>query len=282
MEHGDYFLIGHPLGHSLSPFIHQRLFALEGRAARYSLLDLSGEELTRQWPSFAQAGGFNVTIPHKQTVVPLLKELRGRAALYQSVNTVQVQDGAFYGYNTDAPGFLRSLQEASISLKGRVALLGCGGVAGPIAVEAALTGASIVNFVRPQSLPHAQALKTRIEQICPGAVFDILTSQDTGGTFDLLINATPVGMFPNTDALPVSKEVISRAAAVFDVIYNPVETRLCQMAAAGGSRVVGGMPMLVYQAAAAHNIWTQSTFSAQALRQLIEEACTELTRVFAE
>ena len=159
MEKSRYALIGHPLGHSLSPFIHARLFSLSGQDVSYTLEDLPPEELETALPAlFGRVKGLNVTIPHKQAVIPYLSALKGRAELYRSVNTIALTAEGPVGYNTDAGGFLAALRDAGIPLGGRVALLGCGGVGRTFACEAALAGARIVCAVREEDLPAGEAL----------------------------------------------------------------------------------------------------------------------------
>ena len=124
-------VIGHPLGHSMSPFIHRRLFSLLGVDATYAMQDIAPENLATELPALlAKTRGVNVTIPHKQAVIPLMTRLEGRAQIYQSVNTIAVTPDGAVGYNTDADGFRHALQEGGAPLSGRVALLGCGGVGG--------------------------------------------------------------------------------------------------------------------------------------------------------
>lgn len=266
-------VIGHPIGHSLSPFLHQRLFALQGRTAEYGLRDIAPEALPEQLPHLLrEQDGLNVTIPHKQAVIPYLTRLSGRAQRYRSVNTIAVTPDGAVGYNTDADGFLSALRDGGVPLKGRVVLLGCGGVGRTFACEAALAGCTLVNAVREQDLPFAEELRAFVTSLVPQAEYTIVRMDEVDGDVDLLINATPVGMYPHTDTLPVPEAVLSRTAAVFDAVYNPRVTRLLERAAACGAKTVGGMPMLVWQAVAAHAIWYDAIFSDETVRGVIEEA----------
>lgn len=146
-----YALIGHPLGHSLSPQIHRALLAAAHLEGDYRLLDIAPEDLANRLPELQTLHGFNVTIPHKQAVLSAMAELDEKAALFGAVNTVAVRDGKFYGYNTDCYGFLRSLSAAGIPLAGRVLVLGTGGVARMFAFEAVLAGAAVTLAVRTPS-----------------------------------------------------------------------------------------------------------------------------------
>lgn len=280
----SFAVIGHPIGHSMSPFIHNRLFALQGRDSLYGKWDIPPEELAVALPQLMQdLAGINVTIPHKQAVIPLLDGLRDRAELYRSVNTIAITPSGNFGYNTDAEGFLCALRAGGVPLKGRVALLGCGGVGRTFACEAALAGCSLVNAVRPEDLPAAEALRAFVLGLSPDTAYDIVTLDglsQQAAPIDLLVNATPVGMYPQSDACPVDAAVLSRTSAVFDAVYNPRQTRLLAMAAAAGAKTVAGMPMLVWQAAAAHTIWYGASFRDSDIEQLVDDAQTEMERVF--
>lgn len=277
-------LLGHPLGHSLSPFLHTRLFALSGREAVYTLEDIPPEQLAGSFPALlGRLRGCNVTIPYKQAVIPFLSALRGRAELYRSVNTVSVTETGAVGYNTDAEGFLASLRDADVPLGGRVVLLGAGGVGRTFACEAALAGARIVNAVRESGIASADSLRTYVRELVPDVSYDVVPLSrlaELEGDIDLLINATPVGMHPHPDASPVGEAVLRHTAAVFDAVYNPGETRFLRMAKACGAKTIGGMPMLVWQAAAAHACWYGGSFDPEDIRQLIADAYSELARSF--
>lgn len=276
-----FFVIGHPIGHSMSPFIHERLFALSGRAAQYAARDIPPERLAEDLPALLRtAAGCNVTIPHKQAVIPLLTELAGRAALYRSVNTIACTADGPIGYNTDADGFLSALRGAGIALAGRVLLLGCGGVGRTFACEAALAGCTLVNAVRGSDCQAAEDLCAYVHTIAPDAPYTITGLDTLDGDFDLLINATPVGMYPRVDAAPVDVAVLTRVRAVFDAVYNPGETRLLALARAAGAAVLGGMSMLVWQAAAAHTLWYGARFSDADIAVLIADAQAEMARLF--
>lgn len=272
-------VIGHPLGHSMSPFIHERLFALSGRTASYGAQDISPEALADELPRLLEhTDGVNVTIPHKQAVIPLLDGLYGRTELYRSVNTIAVTPEGRFGYNTDADGFLHALEGSGIPLAGRIALLGCGGVGRTFACEAALAGCEIVNAVRNTDLAAGETLREYVLALRPGTAYTLTTLDRLEGPFDLLINATPVGMYPHADASPVAAGRLHDIKAVFDAVYNPGQTRLLTEAQAAGCRAVGGMAMLVWQAAAAHTIWYGAQFAAADITRLIADADAEMQR----
>lgn len=270
-----YCLIGHPLGHSLSPFIHKRLFELSGRDASYCLQDMAPENFEKDIPALLRRiGGCNITIPYKQKILPFLDRIEGKAALYQTVNTVAVTTNGTVGYNTDADGFLCALREAAIPLEGRVLILGAGGAGTVLAFEAASAGCRIVSY-DPFATDASVRLCNRLREVVPTVECEAVTALPDG-TFDLLINASPVGMYPHTDACPLPDDRLAQCAAVFDVIYNPRQTLLLQKATANGAKTAGGMAMLVWQAAIAHKLWFDADFQPADIAALIDDCYDEL------
>ena len=123
-----YAVIGHPIGHTMSPFIHKRLFDLAQIDAEYTKMDIAPEDLAQEYErTLKQLDGYNITIPHKQSIIPLLDSLDDKAALYGSVNTVSNAGGKSKGYTTDPDGFIKAIEAAGIALDGRIMILGCGG-----------------------------------------------------------------------------------------------------------------------------------------------------------
>lgn len=263
-------LIGHPLGHSMSPLIHEKLFALSGiAAAEYSLVDIAPEDIPNSRALIEEHAGMNVTIPHKQAVIALMDELGESALRYNSVNCIKNDSGRLIGYNTDCDGFLRSAELLPIS--GNVVILGCGGVGRMMAIETALHGGSLTLAVIPQDVQNAQLLMAEILGKCSGASVKIADISTLDGNYDLLVNATPVGMYPKTDNCAVSDKVIENCLCFFDAIYNPTETLLMKKARAMGKTAVGGASMLVYQAVSAHEIWYGGQFRAEDISAIIKD-----------
>lgn len=264
-----YGLIGHPLGHSMSPLIHEKLFALSGiNDFTYELIDIAPEDLPSRIDELKELRGFNITIPHKTAIIPYLTELSESAQRYNSVNCVSRNgQGMLIGYNTDCDGFLRSAE--LLPLGGKVLLIGCGGVGRMIAIEAALHGSDLTIAVIPQDIQTAQRVMAEILAKCSEARVRICLVDEINGSFDLLINATPVGMYPKTDGCPVSDELIENCLSFFDVIYNPTETTLMKKARALGRTAVGGASMLVYQAVKAHEYWYGGEFRTEDISKII-------------
>lgn len=272
-------VIGHPIGHSMSPFIHKRLFSLKGIEVEYSALDIAPDNLKDEINgSLASLTGFNVTIPHKELVIPFMDNIDDSAKKYNAVNCVKRENGKLYAYSTDAYGFTEALKANNVPLKGNVLILGSGGAARTLAREAADNGCSVTIAVRLSDLEKAAELKEWL--IENGGKATIARLETVRGEFDLLINATPVGMYPNTDAMPITKEQLMGCKAVFDAVYNPRETKLIKTANELGIKTVGGMAMLVWQAVKAHEHWYNATFSVEEVEKIIEDANCEMEQTF--
>ncbi len=265
----NFALIGFPLGHSVSPFIHEHLFKLNNISATYCNHEISPDDLNiREF--MKDFDGINVTIPHKTAVIPFLDELCGKAKYLKTVNTIHKKDGKLYGYNTDADGFLKSLELADITLSGKVLLCGAGGTARMMCCVAADMGCDVTVSARRGSEAKAQSLADEVSAQF-GCDIKVKCNEDIDEDFDLLLNATPAGMFPkNIDKTPVPERVIDRCGGVFDAVYNPKMTKLLKIASANGAKTALGMPMLVYQAAVAESIWLGVDFNDNDLSELIE------------
>ena len=277
MSKKHYAVIGHPIGHTMSPFIHKKLFDLAGIDADYTKLDIAPERLGDEFESTLRGlDGYNVTIPHKQAIIPFLDSLDDKAKMYGSVNTVSNIDGRAKGYTTDPDGFIKAIEAAGIDLDGRIMILGCGGVARTIAYEIALRGKPFEFAVRRQSVGKAGLLCLDITRKLPETQVSFGLIDQIIGEVDVLINATPVGMYPNCDEQPIHNCAIGRCHAVFDAIYNPLETALVKRAKANGAKAEGGMSMLVWQAVVAQKHWNGTEFDSEDIKKLCVEADKEM------
>lgn len=275
-----YGLIGHPLGHSMSPLIHEKLFALSGITDySYELIDIAPENLAENADMLRELRGFNITIPHKMAVIPMTNELDESALRYNSVNCISNDNSIMTGCNTDCFGFVLSAENESLPLDKKVLLLGCGGVGRMIAIESTLHGAELTIAVIPQDVKTAETVMAEILDKCDNASVKICLISEIEGEYDLLVNATPVGMYPKCDACAVSDEIIEKCANVFDVIYNPVETLLMKKARAMGKKAVGGAAMLVYQAVKAHEIWYGGKFNSADIAEIIKAVEDEVNKM---
>lgn len=270
-------LIGYPLGHSMSPLIHRELFKINNIDASYELREISPEHLDEGLNEFCNFDGFNVTIPHKIGVIPHLKLLSERAELFGAVNTVVNKNGELSGHNTDCYGFLRALNMAGITLGGNVLVCGSGGVSRMFAFETILADADLTIAVRDADVEAGQQIVNEIAEKL-GKTAKLITLDEVQGEFDLIVNGTPVGMHPNTDACVLPKEKVQKAKAVFDAVYNPLETKLISYAKEAGIKYSNGLPMLVWQAAVAQEIWFGVEFNNDQIKEVLNITEEELKK----
>lgn len=249
-------IIGYPVGHSLSPIFQQAAFAHSGLDVVYErwetpLPDLPARVAALRAPDVL---GANVTVPHKEHVIPLLDEVGGLAARAGAVNTIVNRDGRLFGFNTDGPGFVAALrQEAFFEPAGRsFLLLGAGGAARGIALallEARAAAVDIWNRTPERAAALARDL---------GAPARALADLPQLAGYDCLVNCTTVGMKggPAPEGLPCPLDSAGPGLLVVDIVYAPRVTPLLREAAARGLRTLGGLPMLIYQGALAFELWT--------------------------
>lgn len=276
-----YTLIGHPLGHSMSPFIHDRLFKLKGKNVQYSLTDIAPEELENQKDFLKnEFTGYNITIPHKVAIIPFVDKMDTSAKRYNSVNCIANTENGSIGYNTDCDGFLRSLEMNDIQLNGKVLLLGCGGVGRMMAIESILHGADLTIAIIEEAREMCNTLLEELKEKFPTVEVKVTLMNEITGSYDLVINSTPVGMFPKVENCPLSDEVISKCGAVFDAIYNPIETKLVQKFKSQGKKAVGGMAMLVLQAVKAHELWDGDTYTDDEILEIIRQSNEKVEKDF--
>lgn len=280
MKTKKYAVIGHPIGHTMSPFIHSRLFALGGISGEYGALDVAPSELHGKIEKLKELSGFNITIPHKRSIIPLLDKLDPKAEMFGSVNTVKNENGILTGYTTDGEGFRRTAESAGANLSGRTVILGAGGAARAIAFETALSGGTVVIATRVHSMDAGTRLCEDLRQKVPGARASNCLIGEISGTADLLVNATPAGMYPNTETCPVDAEFLQNAQYVFDAVYNPAQTLLLRTARERGAKTIGGIGMLVRQAAAAQEIWLGNNFNEKDINRLCADANFEMKKAF--
>lgn len=273
----QYAILGYPLGHSFSPQIHKKLFELSGISANYQKLIINPNDFIQCQKWMDELSGMNVTLPFKEKIIPFLDELHPTAERYQSVNVVACGKKKI-GYNTDVDGFLYTMQQNQIDLSGRICIVGAGGVGRMFGIECAYGGADITFAVLPRNLENTKKLVQRI-YFATQKTPKVVAVQELEGEFDVLINATPVGMSPNIEAMPVNACCLRQIKVVFDCIYNPIETTLLKTAQKYGCKIIGGMDMLVYQAVAAHQIWNETTFDEQDIKQMIKNLKKEINNV---
>ncbi len=270
-------LIGFPLGHSMSPIIHKELFKINNINASYELKEVSPTKLSNSMNLFMSYDGFNVTIPHKIGIIPFLDDLSDRAKLFGAVNTVDNKNGVLTGYNTDCAGFIKALEMAGIELKGNVLLCGSGGVSRMFAFEAVLSGAQLTIAVRDADIDAANQIKKEIYNKL-GKEVRVIALDEVSEGYDVLINGTPVGMFPNDNNCVLPKKLVQKCSAVFDAVYNPIETLLIKYAKDAQIKCSNGLPMLVWQAAVAQEIWFGCKFTMQQVKDVLKITERELKK----
>ena len=258
-------LLGAKLGHSLSPQIHQEVFRKLGIKATYELIEVPGDMLAEKVKELRITyRGLNVTIPHKVAVMESLDRIAPEAGAIGAVNTVLFKDGLAEGFNTDYFGFARLLEHNGLVPQGKeVCVLGTGGASRAIlqcvtdmqAKRITVISRAIANA--PEDIRVRYAVKT----------YDDLKTMSG----DLLINCTPVGMYPKVDVSPVDGTVLKNFAAAVDIIYNPAETAFMKLARRQGKPAVNGLFMLVAQAVAADEIWLERKLDAGLIADVTEK-----------
>lgn len=272
-----YALIGSPVGHSGSPAMQNYSFAKLGIDAAYLAFDIPLEKTKEALDAFRtlHVGGFNVTMPCKTAVAQLVDRLSPAAEMVGACNTVVVEeDGTMTGHITDGVGFIRNLREHGVEVKDqKIVLLGTGGAATAIAVQAALDGASEIAIFNLKDEFYENGEKTveKIKKAVPSIRSVTMNDLDDKEKLceiiaksDILINGTKAGMSPLDNIMPVPEECLRPELAVADVVYNPRETLLVRTAKEKGCRAaIGGIGMLLWQGAAAFELFTGKEMPAQ-------------------
>lgn len=261
-------LLGSPVAHSISPLMHNESFRSLGLDYVYLCFDVTEETLPAAVRGLTACGirGFNLTMPNKNKIVELLDELSPAARLIGAVNTVVNDNGRLTGYNTDGIGYMQAVRDAGHNIIGKtITVMGAGGAATAICAQAALDGVEKIHiFVRPTSRFWSRTVSlveniNRMSQ-CHAILHehgDQAALKDAVAESTLLLNATSVGMAPNTDASIITDTSLFRPdLIVSDVIYNPKETLFLRMARECGCPTFNGMYMLLYQGAEAFRLWT--------------------------
>jgi shikimate dehydrogenase len=256
-------LIGDPVEHSVSPAMHNAAFSSLGLDYIYLPLRVARDNLAKAIDGLKVLNirGLNVTIPHKVAVIPLLDEMEPLAEKIGAVNTIVNDKGRLKGHNTDAGGFLKALLERGVEPRGKkVVVLGAGGASRAISFTLAERGAEIVILNRKLEMDWAVKLASSISQLSTKEVKALeLNNENLSSVLeaaDVLVNATSVGMSPNSNNSPLPARLLKPELVVFDVVYNPLKTRLLAEAEAAGAETISGIDMLVWQGALAFELWT--------------------------
>lgn len=268
-----YGIFGFPVGHSFSPGMHNAAFEKLGLDGCYVPFAVPPDRLADAVRAIIPLGlrGLNVTVPHKERVIPYLDELSEEARLTGTVNTIEIQGGRLIGHTTDGRGFLRSLrEEAGFVPRGkRFVLLGSGGAGRAVAFSLALAGARQI-AVRDVDEGKARLLAQDIAEKT-GCKAIALTSEMLAGychESECLINATPLGL-KKADPLPLNKSCISKSHLVCDLVYNPPATALLAVAKRNGAKTLRGLGMLLYQGVVAFEIWTGKKAPVEVMKKAL-------------
>ncbi|OGV66050.1 MAG: shikimate dehydrogenase [Lentisphaerae bacterium RIFOXYC12_FULL_60_16] len=273
-------VLGHPIGHSLSPAMHNAGFEALGMDAIYVAFDVHPDRLMNVLPAMAAMGfrGINLTVPLKETAFRGLRDLTPEAQRLGAVNTVQIQsDGSLRGHNTDGTGFLESVRESfGLSVAGQtVFVLGCGGAGRAVAITCAMAGAARLLLANAH-VERAQRVAVEIGTLSPGTPVSVAPSTPSAWISacresTLVVQSTTVGMKPGDPSL-LPPEAFHAGQCAMDLIYHHPETPFTRAAHIGGASTVNGLGMLLHQGTAAFTIWTGKPAATTAMRQALEQA----------
>jgi len=268
----SFVLIGYPITHSLSPWIHKQFFQRTNLIGTYGLEEIAPEDNfsdRMQHLKNKNVDGFNVTVPYKEKVIEYHDELDGQAQQIGAVNTVVQRNGKWIGYNTDGIGYVRALESDYPEIKERkslpILLIGAGGAAKGIYYglkEAGYTNVTIANRT-----------VERAEQIVNdhNAVISLRDAEENLANYSVVIQTTSVGMRPNIDEVVISLENIKKDAIVSDIVYQPLKTKFLQEAETRGANIHFGHTMLLYQAQYAFELWTNSRPMMDGLKEQLQQ-----------
>jgi shikimate dehydrogenase len=264
-------VIGHPIAHSLSPRLHNSIYDIEGLDLLYLAFDIPHGKLRSAVEGLCSLSfsGFNVTIPHKEEVMVFLDEIDPVAAAIGAVNTVKIKDGRMFGYNTDGLGFLNSLKGQNIECNGRsILILGAGGSARAIGITLAVENPREI-LILNRNRDRGEKLAMDINDYAGYGLSK--TVVEAPEKTDIIINTTPLGMWPKVLDSPLAGYSFNPDTIVCDIVYNPLETTLLREAKKFGCKTVGGLGMLVGQGIKAVEIWTNKQIHDSTVRQVYDE-----------
>ena len=271
-------LLGSPVAHSISPLMHNASFEALGLDYAYLCFDVGTDRLKEAVEGLRAMGarGWNLTMPDKNLMCQLADKLSPASEISGAVNTIVNDDGVLTGYTTDGTGYMRAAEEAGFPLPGKVmTLLGGGGAATAILVQAALDGMKEIRVFNRKS-PTFDRLSAIAGQLnrrtdCVVTVHPLEDTEDLRASIadsDILTNATNIGMAPHTDACPIPDASFLRPELIVsDIIYNPRQTKLLQMASEIGCPFFNGLYMLLYQGAASFELWTGREMPVELIKE---------------
>lgn len=268
-----YAVIGDPIAHSMSPAMHNDLFQAYGIDAHYHALHVQSNDLAHAIKGLKAIGvsGFNVTVPHKVAIMPLLDKIDPLGKSIGAVNTVKNENGTFTGYNTDGSGYFKGLASEVPSIKDKkVLLIGAGGAARAIYFTMAYEGVKYIDITN-RTMEKAETLRKDCPYDVKTAVLPLQNAEDSLGKYDIIIQTTSIGMSPNIESEPMSLHNLNENAFVSDIIYNPLETKFLRSAAEKGATIQNGLKMFAFQGALAFEKWTGIFPDIERMKNNVEE-----------
>ncbi|HEY7533858.1 MAG TPA: shikimate dehydrogenase [Nitrospiraceae bacterium] len=269
-------VIGNPVEHSLSPAIHNAAFQQLGLNFVYLAfrVDAIGDAL-KGLKALGNFRGASVTIPHKVSAVPFLDDIESTARNIGAINTIVATDGKLTGYNTDATGSLRALEQSGVALKNEtVVVLGSGGAARAIAfalaAKADIACLNLLGIDDQERATLAADLRTKTALRVMDAPLEEGTLKKALANTRVLIHCTPIGMAPKTGRTCVPMSLLHRDLTVMDIVYNPRDTQLLMDARAAGCRTIAGLEMFLHQAAAQFELWTDKSAPTDLMRKVLD------------
>lgn len=266
-----YGLIGDPVEKSLSPDIHNLSYENNDENGVYLAFEVKKDELKEAVDGMKAIGvrGFNVTIPHKVDIIEYLDGLDDEAEILGAVNTVKNDDGKLIGYNTDGRGFIELLRQNEFEPSGKdVLVIGAGGAARGIIMLLAKEGAKSITIL---NRTEEKALKIKTEAENHFKDVEINTTAGEYEKYDLAVNTTSVGMYPDTDKVPFDVSVLNQNCAVADIIYKPLKTEFLKQAESRGHQTISGIGMLINQALLSEEIWLEREINKDGIEEKIIE-----------
>ena len=265
-------VIGHPIRHSMSPIMHNRVFKELGMDCCYIALDIKPEGIGLFIKSLRYTNilGVNVTIPHKTAVISYLDELSEEAKVLKAVNTIKITEEKLVGYNTDVFGFEKCLEGLDITNSSAL-LIGAGGAGKAVAYSLCRLNVKRLFITNRTEERARQLIEFLTDLFNKEIIFIPFSNLDSLGIIDVIVNATPLGMEGIEESLRIPGSIIGKETTAIDLVYNPPKTEFLKVAETLGAKTLNGIKMLVYQGAASFKIWTGIEPPVEIMEEAIKE-----------
>ncbi len=270
-----YGIVGYPLGHSLSPSIHNCSFETLDVNAVYLPFQIAPDKIDILAKSFVGMGvsGANVTVPYKKEIIKQLDWISDEAKLLNSVNTIHVVDGKLKGYSTDYAGFKRKFTEEGVDFINKsILVIGTGGAASAIIAGLAVVDSHENVTVAGRNEEKCDIIVQKIIENSGKCKKVVLNSDEfvsNFGNYDIVVQTTPIGMSPKVDASVLAENLFNADQIAYDIVYNPLETKFLKDASKNGAKILTGLDMLIYQAAESFKIWTGKEMPVDVVKECL-------------